>query len=292
MSNIEIEKGSSYEHDRENEDCERLLPDHEEASLDLRPLRQTSRHWSWLAIATAFLGTAILSACLGAWIAQRERLDADAFCIRHTSQYSPIIKDVGVTYNQIQFNGSLLVSNAYRLDAGPEVDAAWKELGVDYHAARVPNEEAGKSGLASDQVKIKEEYGGGYPAHVEGLHHLHCLNLLRKSLSWNFEYYQKQGLGPFSNDANILKHHVTHCLDILRQQLMCTVDNGVLGQVWYQPPDKPLQAFVDFNTVHTCRNFDAIRNWAEKHQLPAAEDTPPDFLQLPEKGDRIYHDVP
>jgi len=44
---------------------------------------------------------------------------------------APIIKDVGVTYNQIQFNGSLLVSNAYRLDAGPEVDAAWKELGVD-----------------------------------------------------------------------------------------------------------------------------------------------------------------
>jgi hypothetical protein len=36
-------------------------------------------------------------------------------------------------------------------------------------------EEAGKSGLASDQVKIREDYGGGYPAHVEGLHHLHCL---------------------------------------------------------------------------------------------------------------------
>jgi hypothetical protein len=34
-------------------------------------------------------------------------------------------------------------------------------------------------------------------------------NLLRKSLAWNFDYYQKQGLGPFSNDANILKHHVS-----------------------------------------------------------------------------------
>lgn len=44
---------------------------------------------------------------------------------------APIIKDVGITYGQVQFNGSLLVSNAYRLDAGPEVDAVWKELGVD-----------------------------------------------------------------------------------------------------------------------------------------------------------------
>lgn len=44
---------------------------------------------------------------------------------------APIIKDVGITYSPIRFNGSLLVSNSYRLDAGPEVDAAWKALGVD-----------------------------------------------------------------------------------------------------------------------------------------------------------------
>ena len=42
-------------------------------------------------------------------------------------------------------------------------------------AIRVPAEEAEKSGLAADQVKISEKYGGGYPANVEGLHHLHCL---------------------------------------------------------------------------------------------------------------------
>jgi hypothetical protein len=34
-------------------------------------------------------------------------------------------------------------------------------------------------------------------------------NLLRKSLAWNFNHYQKEGLGPFSNDADILKHHVS-----------------------------------------------------------------------------------
>jgi hypothetical protein len=34
-------------------------------------------------------------------------------------------------------------------------------------------------------------------------------NLLRKSLAWNFDHYQKEGLGPFSNDANIVKHHVS-----------------------------------------------------------------------------------
>ena len=73
---------------------------------------------------------------------------------------------------------------------------------------------------------------------------------------------------------------------------MCTIDVGVLGQVWYQPSSKSLQAFVDFNTVHMCRNFDAIRDWAEKHQLPDAGDAPTDFLALPREGDRIYNEVP
>ena len=39
----------------------------------------------------------------------------------------------------------------------------------------IPPEEAEKSGLVLDQVKISEKYGGGFPANVEGLHQLHCL---------------------------------------------------------------------------------------------------------------------
>jgi Mycotoxin biosynthesis protein UstYa len=69
---------------------------------------------------------------------------------------------------------------------------------------------------------------------------------------------------------------------------MCTVDVGVLGQVWLYP-DEP-EAYVDFNTRHMCRNFEAIRQWAEANQLP--EDIPEDFLQPPEVGDRIYVEIP
>lgn len=90
-----------------------------------------------------------------------------------------------------------MMSNVFRQDAGPEVDAAWKTLGADCklvlysslksilaiglyisfedRASRVPADKALRSGLAPDQVKIQEKYGGGYPANVEGLHHLHCL---------------------------------------------------------------------------------------------------------------------
>lgn len=41
--------------------------------------------------------------------------------------------------------------------------------------ARVPPELAQLAGLTDDKVQISEKYGGGFPANVEGLHHLHCL---------------------------------------------------------------------------------------------------------------------
>jgi hypothetical protein len=59
---------------------------------------------------------------------------------------------------------------------------------------------------------------------------------------------------------------------------MCTVDVGVLGRVWYNK-DNPT-AFPDFNTVHKCRNFEDVRDWALKHQMP--EVVAEDFYVRPE----------
>jgi hypothetical protein len=46
---------------------------------------------------------------------------------------------------------------------------------------------------------------------------------------------------------------------------MCNADTGVLGQVWHNKTGP--QAFPDFKTEHKCKNFDAIREWGEKHQV-------------------------
>ncbi|CDM30297.1 hypothetical protein DTO013E5_9278 [Penicillium roqueforti] len=216
------------------------------------------------------------------------RGDLDGLCSRHVSQYSTVMKEVGIQYSLQEFNGSLLKENVFRQDAGPDVDAAWESLGVNYRSIRVPPEDAEKSGLANDQVKINAKYGGGFPANVEGLHHLHCLNLLRQSLYYNYDYYHAKGEGPFTNNDYILRRHVSHCLDIVRQELMCTVDSGVLGQVWIYPENP--EPYVDFNTQHRCKNFDAVRRWAEDNQLP--QDPPSDFLQPPSEGDRIYIQMP
>lgn len=80
-------------------------------------------------------------------------------------------------------------------------------------------------------------------------------------------------------------------MDIIRQQLMCTVDIGVMGQVWFQPAraERP-EAYVDFNTEHVCRNFEDVRKWAKGRQIPS--EVPFDFLEPPKAGDRVYHTIP
>jgi hypothetical protein len=76
---------------------------------------------------------------------------------------------------------------------------------------------------------------------------------------------------------------------------MCTIDVGVLGQVWIHP-DHP-SPFVDFNTEHVCRNFEDIREWAERSQLPlpahghGADGAPADFL-VPPRKDKVLSEVP
>lgn len=80
---------------------------------------------------------------------------------------------------------------------------------VTDRAAIVPPELAVASGLIESQVQVSDRYGGGFPANVEGLHHLHCLNLLRQALYFNFNYYHDLGEGAFSNKDDILRLHVS-----------------------------------------------------------------------------------
>jgi hypothetical protein len=74
-----------------------------------------------------------------------------------------------------------------------------------------------------------------------------------------------------------------HCVDILRQQLICHVDTGILGQIWWDK--KRPKAFPDFGTQHICRSFEAVRRWAFENQLP--ERTPHDFLKPPLEQDVV-----
>jgi hypothetical protein len=59
-----------------------------------------------------------------------------------------------------------------------------------------------------------------------------------------------------------------HCIDIIRQSLMCNADAGIFSYIWVEGYPKP---FPDFSVNHNCRNFDAVLKWAEEKQVMGVE---------------------
>ncbi|KAJ1329762.1 oxidase UstYa family protein [Microdochium nivale] len=195
------------------------------------PARRRRTCRTYLCSIIGYTLCAALFTFIGAQIT-RHNLDLDARCARYTNNYSPLIKEVDIKYSMKQFNGTFMVEDVYRRPGSPEVDAAWEALGLDSRPGVISEEDGLASGLGPGHLQVSKKYGGGFFVNVEGMHHLHCLNLVRKSLYFNYDYYKKMGHHAFGNSDDILHLHVTHCLDTIRQVLMCNADTGVLGQVW------------------------------------------------------------
>lgn len=84
------------------------------------------------------------------------------------------------------------------------------------------------------------------------LHSLHCVNMVRKGLDG--EYYYP--------DHDLYKHygrnHLDHCLDHLRQSLMCHGDLTPLTTIYWPQIDG---SFAHSAQTHVCRNYEMIRDY-------------------------------
>lgn len=230
-----LEEGSKYSHIVEDESAEKLLQDDRPLASVEGPKRATTQLTILMTITVVFLACISSSLC-GLWVGRRYPSDSGA--IRHVSKYSPIMDDVHINFHTEKFNGTFVHENIYRQDAGPEVDAAWDALGIRCQSRPdlqhctlltcsqidrnviVPEKLAHKVGLREhDHMGINEKYGGGYPAFVEGLHQLHCLNLLRQALYYNYDYYHSRGKVAFSDPEDVQRWHVSMSRHF---QLCCT----------------------------------------------------------------------
>jgi hypothetical protein len=78
------------------------------------------------------------------------------------------------------------------------------------------------------------------------------------------EYYKGQMPGPDGEDELLGFHHINHCVDAIRQSLMCSVDVSVLTWRWNEERKTNTERGT---IVHTCRNFDRIREWARERAI-------------------------
>ncbi|KAF8993370.1 hypothetical protein BDQ17DRAFT_1312361 [Cyathus striatus] len=131
-----------------------------------------------------------------------------------------------------------------------DVDRAWGEL-YNHTILKIPKSEAAL--LPNKTYPIKEE-PGYYIAGLDVFHQLHCLNLVRRAL--NKDHYP--------NDVHLTEEHISHCVDSVRQSLMCNADISV--NVWQWSDE--VKGVVGYSTqAHSCKNFNKLLDWARDHRL-------------------------
>lgn len=120
-----------------------------------------------------------------------------------------------------------------------------------------------KVDLSTDAIKVTHPKTGveGYRVGLEVFHQLQCLNLLRK-VSF-FEHYEMID-ADFKEGKEGLRRGVDQCLEMLRMNLQCQSDVGV---VTFREMSGLGSPSPDFSTWHTCRNFDKVRDWAMENAI-------------------------
>lgn len=80
----------------------------------------------------------------------------------------------------------------------------------------------------------------------------------------------------------LITPNIDHCADLLRQKIMCDADVGLIPQLWIRDRSIPWPVF---STVHQCRDFDAVLDWVDEHQVRVPEGfdlvKPKDAYELP-----------
>lgn len=101
---------------------------------------------------------------------------------------------------------------------------------------------------------------GHYLIGLDVFHQLHCLDSLRQSL-------RPERYGPHEEPEDgkppmpVGLAHWDHCVEVIRQSLMCSVDTSPVTWKYIPGQVRP----VTTTTEHVCTKWGPIKAWAEEH---------------------------
>ncbi|KAK7019771.1 hypothetical protein VNI00_017937 [Paramarasmius palmivorus] len=168
--------------------------------------------------------------------------------------YSPVnhlLEDKVVHFHAAVGNDTTI----YMEDPSPEVDKAWEAL-YNNGASRISKHDA-------DQLPLQTVRIPGDPDHyvvaLDVFHQLHCLNIMRKVLHRDYYRQLHAHAGHMTETQEDENMHVSHCVEHLRQSIICASDVSTI--VWQWNPEKN-RTMGRSGVPHTCRNFEKISEWA------------------------------
>lgn len=200
------------------------------------------------------------------------RLSTIACESKSTVVYSPA--QTAVQYEKKTIVHNVADDGKYRGPPRPEQDEAWESL-LRYNNLRVQEADLEKANLTS--VPLKDD-AGGYLATLDVFHSLHCVNKVRKS--YYSDYYHDPN--PIADQ----QEHFDHCIDLLRQVIMC---HGDISLHTYEWKDDYRWPWPSMQTTHQCRNWDMLMEWSKDHNVPSL--TGP-ILSHPSLGTSFRGDEP
>ncbi|KAG2032710.1 hypothetical protein BDR03DRAFT_1094767 [Suillus americanus] len=163
----------------------------------------------------------------------------------------------------VRFNGSWDRHSVYRGNPSPDLEVAWNRVTADGRFMSMTLEQLIETGEepAPFMARYPEEYSGDYLATVEVIHQLHCINMVRQS-SWGDHYLADDPDFILSPDG--WRIHLDHCIEFLRQIIMCRSDVTMVTHDWVEGLDDP---YPNFNVPHQCRDFEKILDWVDDHRV-------------------------
>ncbi|PLB50800.1 hypothetical protein P170DRAFT_474356 [Aspergillus steynii IBT 23096] len=171
----------------------------------------------------------------------------------------------------VRFTGTFNVNNSFKGPPNLETAAAWGGiLRPGVLAVEKDTWERSKPQYPDSSVQIPSVIGdrseSKYMATLEVTHQLNCLyNLVKLNYLNHFEDLQK------SREHNLAheQERVDHCIDILRQKIMCDADSNLVTYNWVQRVRSPV---ANFNSHHQCHDFKEVMGWAEEHSFASTLD--------------------
>ena len=187
-----------------------------------------------------------------------------------------------VTFHPRLFTAGLGDSaSSYQGPPSASKQAAWNAL---YRSTlRIPRSSATKLKNKTVPIPRSAETTSGDDGFVIGLmvfHNLHCLHFISEALDvlhYPAQYGLNASFNPFDGvhtKSDFAKQenlpnsfldvlHTEHCIDLLRQALMCNAD--ITPYVFQEVEEGSGLIGTSVSTVHMCADFTALRDWAGEH---------------------------
>ncbi|KAG8408980.1 hypothetical protein J3458_019987 [Metarhizium acridum] len=156
------------------------------------------------------------------------------------------------------------LTSPYDKPPGPETDQLWHDL-VNTGAMFPLSEE--QFSEVNDNIETGIRYThdpqGRFLGTLAATHQIHCVDALRKGLWFHYEHYRATN-DPLFIDKDPPEEHLMHCVEMLRNAVMCFGDVSVITYNWKKGHDAPKGSF---KSLHACQKWDKIEDWRAIHNI-------------------------